>query len=117
MELLRQEVLEAEKARSDLLKWKSVLVAGLAAVALGLKDGGRPHRVILVGVPLVCVYVELLCHHLNLRIQLIASFMRSCEKGELSESGKTLRNYELFVCQQDDGVFALEAGALRRSSF
>jgi hypothetical protein len=117
VDLLRNEVLEAEKARSDLLKWKLVLVAGLGAAGLGLNTGGQAHHLILVGVPLVCVYVDLLCHHLNLRIQLIASFIRGCSEETISETGLTLKRYELFVLAEGDKVFSLEPGALRYSSF
>jgi len=35
---LATELVEAQHVRSDLLKWKVVLVAGLAATGLGLVD-------------------------------------------------------------------------------
>jgi hypothetical protein len=116
VELLRHEILEAQKARSDLLKWKVVLVAALGTVGLGLNPGGHPHRLLLVGVPFVCGYVDLLCHHLNLRIQLIASFIRECPEANITETGLILKRYEDFVAGMGDRPFSLETWALRQSS-
>jgi hypothetical protein len=42
VEELRAEILEVERARSDLLKWKLVLVAGLGAFGLGLNPDTEP---------------------------------------------------------------------------
>jgi len=77
MEELRAEILEAERSRSDLLKWKLVLVAGLGAIGIGVNpDSGRV-PLVLIGIPLVCAYVDLLCRHLTLRVHVIGQFLRS----------------------------------------
>jgi hypothetical protein len=75
VEQLRSEILEAHNARSDLLKWKLVLVAGLGTIGLGLtQEIGHP--IVLIGIPLVCAYVDLLTRHLTLRIHVIGTFLR-----------------------------------------
>lgn len=76
---LRDEIVESQKARCDLLKWKLALVAGLGAVGLGLgdyapKEPGYSHHYVLCLIPLVCVYVDLLAKHMTLRIMVIGCF-------------------------------------------
>jgi hypothetical protein len=102
MEKLRDEILEAEKARSDLLKWKLVLVAAIGTVGLGFGQSEVGHPIVLIGIPLVCAYVDLLCSHLTLRIHVIGNFMRS-RTGEPSTSAENnftqnlFRDYEIFA--------------------
>jgi uncharacterized membrane protein len=101
-----------------LLKWKLVLVAALSAVGLGLNTGGRSHPVVLVAVPLVCIYVDLLCRHLNLRIQLIAEFIRTCPEREGNDEDNAaflLRQYERYVPRHAN-AFVLEDWALELST-
>jgi hypothetical protein len=73
--LLYQEVIENEKGRLDLFKWKVVLVAGLGAAASGLV-GTKPVLPVLplALIPLVCVYVDLLSLDLTLRICVISRY-------------------------------------------
>jgi hypothetical protein len=77
MEELRAEILEAERSRSDLLKWKLVLVAGLGAIGIGVQTNSGRVPLVLIGIPLVCAYVDLLCRHLTLRVHVIGQFLRS----------------------------------------
>lgn len=78
---LREEIRKSEEARLDFLKYKLVAVASLAAVAFGLdsKESGSLRenlRYILALIPFVCIYVDALCYHNNLRIFVIAKYLR-----------------------------------------
>jgi hypothetical protein len=118
MEVLRAEIGEAHKARSDLLKWKLALVAGLGTIGLGLtQEIGHP--IVLIGIPLVCGYVDLLTRHLTLRIHVIGDFLRGRPQGrgdeELLAKEAFYRDYEAFV-ERNRSVFAFEDWALYLSS-
>lgn len=117
MESLRSEILEAHNARSDLLKWKLVLVAGLGTIGLGLtQEIGHP--IVLIGIPLVCAYVDLLTRHLTLRIHVIGDFLRTpaAETGGAAEPERRFyREYEAFV-ERKRAAFAFEDWALYLSS-
>jgi hypothetical protein len=105
---LRNEIIESEKARADLFKWKIVLVASLGAIALGLesalggedaatKDPPITHTYVLCLIPLVCLYVDLLCSHLNLRIMVIGRYFQSvAARGDGNLSADDVR-YEEFA--------------------
>jgi hypothetical protein len=117
---LRLEILEAEKARSDLLKWKLVLVAALGTIGLGLTETNVGHPVVLIGIPLVCAYVDLLCRHLTLRIHVIGYFMRSRPEvkpvnRDLDWQQNFFRKYEEFA-DRNRAAFILETVALTVSS-
>lgn len=78
---LRDEIRKSEEARLDFLKYKLIAVATLAAVAFGLGSGNSTSPVLdprytLAVIPFVCVYVDALCYHNNLRIFVIAKYMR-----------------------------------------
>jgi hypothetical protein len=77
METLRQEILQGQTVRSDLLKWKLALVGGLGAAGLGFagSQGLRDADLVLCAIPPVCVYVDLLCRHLSLRILVVGRFL------------------------------------------
>ncbi len=77
---LRDEIIESQKARADLFKWKIILVAAIGAAGLGV---GAPKaevaskvEYVLCLIPLVCVYTDAQCAHLNLRIRVIGEFLR-----------------------------------------
>lgn len=105
---LRNEIIESEKAGSDLLRWKLVFTGVLAAVALGLNGGdGRsgdaapqfPAQLVLCCIPFVCVYVDLLCTHLWLRILVIGRYLRGQQEHELAD--KEGLGYEEFASKAD----------------
>src|SRR5436309_2289100 len=96
MEQLRQEILQAEQTRSDLLKLKLSLVGTIGALGLGF-SGSRSvehAELVLAVIPLVCVYVDLLCRHLSLRIVVIGAFLRSPGAQEAREEGELTAKYE-----------------------
>jgi hypothetical protein len=78
MSNLRQQIIESQKARSDFLKWKLILVAALGSAGLGLSGENcfKNTYLILCLIPLVCIYVDALCVHLYLRIKIIGVFFR-----------------------------------------
>ncbi len=123
MDKLRDEIIEAQKIRADLIKWKLVLVAALGASGLGLgvseKEGAIPRDglYILLGlIPFVCTYVDIAARHLNIRMQVIADFMKSYSKTHAEES-PILGAYELH-CEalHEKGIFELENSILTYSS-
>lgn len=111
MKELRNEIIEAQKMRADLIKWKLLLVSGLGGAGLGLQ-GKEPRdlELLLCLIPFVCAYVDAAARHLNLRIQVIAHFLRS-------STDDASAAYER-LCKQvgEAGVFAIEAGVLRWST-
>jgi hypothetical protein len=98
MDSLRNEIVESQKMRIDLMKWKLILVAVIGAVGLGLNaKSPRPHintNLLLCLIPFVIVYVDLLCQHLLLRIYVISKYL-----SELADRGKTdeITVYEHFA--------------------
>jgi hypothetical protein len=75
---LRGEIVECSKARIDLFKWKLILVAGLGGTAsgvLGTQKFTRPDYLLAL-IPLVCLYVDLLCWDQTLRIVVIARYLQ-----------------------------------------
>lgn len=79
LECLRIEILESQKARIDLLKYKLFAIAALGAIGLGLGEKLNHPRidpdVILCIIPFVCIYIDLLCCHNTMRILVIARFL------------------------------------------
>lgn len=96
---LRDEIIESQKSRSDFFKWKLILVAALGATGLGLKENASPASgsilfehidYILLLIPYVCIYVDLVCKHETLRMLVIGHYL----KGKPSDNEK---DYEEFV--------------------
>lgn len=102
---LADEILESQKTRSDLLRWKLVICAILGSAGFGLTGSGSLHIGLLALLPLACVYIDLLCTNLNLRIILIGGFFTSKEDP-----------YESFVGPRRV-VFCLEDWALYGSTY
>jgi len=73
---LVQEIIENEKARVELFKWKIILVAGLGAAASGLVGAKSiPPALPAALIPFVCVYVDLLAEDLALRIAVATRYL------------------------------------------
>lgn len=124
METLRTEIREAQQIRANFLKWKLVLVATLAGVGLGLwptptsSTSSKPlsSSLLLCLIPFVCIYVDVLCRHANLRILVIAKFLREANPDE--PSTRQMRQYEKLCkeMREKESVFLLETWALVSSS-
>ena len=108
---LRDEIIETEKSRSDLIKWKIILIAATGAAALGvgveLRPDVRAPVALLALVPFLCLYVDAVCFHLDLRILAIAAFLRT----RLPEQDPA-SIYELEITNERE-AFDLESVALR----
>ena len=118
---LRGEILESEKARMDFLKYKLLAIAALGSIGLGLgsETGGSTfeHIYILGIIPLVCLYVDLLCHHNTLRILVIGQYFanKGCPYEKfISQANKTLRKIK--PCSKAGYFFELEDWALEIST-
>src|SRR6476620_5919020 len=106
---LRDEIIESQKARADLFKWKIILVAAIGAAVLGVAyplgetaRAGQDELVtkreyLLCLVPLVCVYTDILCAHMNLRIRVIGQFLRIHPLGAVTDDSAAQVAYENFV--------------------
>lgn len=109
---LRDEILQAQRQRGQLLKWKLLLVAGLGGAALGLGGETQTSRFhfLLFLVPLFCSYADILCRHLNLRILVIARYLRSAGPAEW-------RAYEEFAAKaREVDAYRMEDWALEYST-
>lgn len=74
---LRSEILESEKARIDLLKYKLLAVAALGAVGISVnKEAVLDPQLVLLIMPIVCLYIDSLCWHNSLRILIIGHFLK-----------------------------------------
>jgi hypothetical protein len=121
LEAFRNEIVEAEKSRIDLLKSKLLLIAGLGAVGLGLPTPMKIENpilstnLLLCMIPLVCIYVDSLCHHLQIRILVISGFFQNCECKNDDNEIAYYQAYEKF-CNEVRPVFYLEDWAQQGST-
>jgi hypothetical protein len=127
IEAFRNEIIEAEKSRMDLLKWKLILVAALGAIGLGLNNVSLNSKIssalhlLLCLIPFACVYVDLLCKHLQIRILAISYFFQhAARKGDTDEIS-LIDKYEEFceslrADKSRDDAFGLEDWAQQWST-
>jgi hypothetical protein len=92
----RNEIIENQKARIDLVKWKLIIVAAVFAWSLdkGASSSQQLSYWAISLVPFVCLFVDSQCFHINLRTFVIAQFLRD-HAGETDQS-----KYENFVHDQ-----------------
>ncbi len=86
---LRNEIIESQKSRIDLLKYKLIGVATLGSIGLGLSNNSNPNVdpvYVICVIPFVCLYVDSLCWHNNLRILIISAFFKTCDPPDPYES-------------------------------
>jgi len=106
---LRSELVESQKARTDLAKWKAVGIASVGAASIGLgSTASMP--LLLVLLPIACLYIDLVCHHNDIRMLFIGQFLRGNVEKALS-SRSSVEEYE-HMCEACRSVFSLEAVAL-----
>ena len=102
---LKEEINKTHDAEHDLAKWKLVVTAALGAAAFGLLgNGGKTNYWALLFIPFVCVYIDLFKYQYELRVLLIARFLR-----DNGGDGEILQRYEL-QCHADrrqHGLFSL----------
>lgn len=123
---LRNEIIEAEKARIDLLKWKLIVAAGLAGIGFGLLNtakgsgdaetqGNEISHLALSIIPLACLYVDLLCYNLQIRMIVISQFIQNYRPGDGVIDAEGYCMYEKF-CDRIRGAFKLEDWAMEYST-
>ena len=114
IEIFRSELIEAQKSRLDLFKWKLIISAALAGIGLGFvpeKQVDPPSifssmHLVLCIIPLACNYVDLLCVNLQIRILVIGKFFKEI-KDEDIEGISFIKTYETF-CGDNSYVFFLD---------
>ena len=96
--------------RTDLLKWKLILVAAIGGTALGIGSGSGTSMtnsaILFALIPFVCLYVDAICFHNEIRIMAIARFLRTHRPLNSLE-----KQYEDF-CKDNRSQFQLEGFAL-----
>ena len=108
---LREELIECQRARSEFIRWKLILVAAVGSAAFGLGDKDNPkHPELLAFIPLICTYVDSVCLHNDSRIMMIGRFLR-----ESPLASAAARAYEQF-CYDHRAKFYNEGFALFISS-
>jgi len=95
MGALRSQIAETQKTRSDLMKWKLVIVAALGGAALGINTSGSRPEYLLCLIPFACVYVDALCAHLSLRVKKMGEFLAHSEA--VTQDDKLEHQYEVFL--------------------
>jgi hypothetical protein len=115
MKTLREEIIQAHSTRSELLKWKLAIVGVIGSVGLGLAGAktSKHADLVLAALPLVCIYVDLLCMNLNVRMLVIAAWMRERETTDTEDLA--LKDYEQFA-ERFRYAFALEDWAINWST-
>jgi hypothetical protein len=95
---LREEIRQAQAGRADLVKWKLVLVGGIGSAGLGIagSTGGGGIDLVLCAIPGVCVYVDLVCLHLTLRMLVIGRFLAAETEGQ-DPSARLTARYEAYA--------------------
>jgi hypothetical protein len=96
IETLKLEIIESQKSRLELFKWKLIISAGLGIFGLGIGPGltqpvstyepifSSMHLVLCI-IPLACNYVDLLCVNIQLRMLVIGKFFEEISEKTSSE--------------------------------
>ncbi|NJA06818.1 hypothetical protein HC024_13960 [Methylococcaceae bacterium WWC4] len=90
---LRDEIIESQKARSEFIKWKLLLIAMIGSIGYGLEKEHEQVSLVLALIPFVCIYVDHVCLHNDARIMVIGDFLRSQDFN--SHNSNIARAYEL----------------------
>jgi hypothetical protein len=111
------EIVESQKARSELLKWKIIVVSILATVGFGISTTLSKLEWAFCLIPLVCAYVDALSLHLNLRIYSIGKW-HTLDLGKgLDKEFEYMQHYEKFTSQAyKKGAYSLEKWTILYSS-
>jgi hypothetical protein len=90
------------------LKEKIILVAGLGGGAFGIGSSAGPgsgRPILFMLIPLMFAYIDVVCTHNDIRIRIIASFLRS---RRIDADFKAYEGY----CARNRGAFLVERVAL-----
>lgn len=113
-EKLRDEIIESQKVRTDLIKWKLILVAAIGAASLESVPGMSPRIILLALIPFVCLYVDTVCFHNDIRIMAIGAYLRTSKM--VADEHSEAASYETF-CLSTRRYFKLEGFALLGATF
>jgi hypothetical protein len=98
MNVLRQELMDAQRTRFQLIQWKLMIVSALGATGLGLT--GAPNlpnaRLVLCCIPFACIYADALIYHQGMISHVIGEFLRAQNCGSGDAELKALAAYEEF---------------------
>lgn len=77
--LLKEEINQTHQTIYDIAKWKLILVSSISGLSLGLtvEKQTRDFHLLLLIVPLVCAYSDLVYYQNLLRIFVLATFLRT----------------------------------------
>ena len=101
---LRNEAMAAQQQRLELARFKIICIAVLGSVAIGSSglsigstssnSGSVPYIIGLI--PLVAIYIDVICETKKIQFMAIGSFMKTLPKGSV------LSNYEKFTDKHRD---------------
>lgn len=91
LEVLKGEINQAIEAEHDFAKWKLIVVAAIGGVSLGLGKEANPNYWLLLLIPFACMYIDLELCQLQLRMLVLAQFIRACPA---VEEDTILQEYE-----------------------
>lgn len=74
-DFIQEAILKGVELRTDLLKWKMIAVGAIGSVGLGAKDVSSNSFWVLVLVPLLCVYVDIIYRNSCMRRDALRSFV------------------------------------------
>jgi len=103
---LRNEILASEQIRNDWLKYKLFASAVLGGVAFGVSSEVSIRPIVLL-VPFVCLYADIICLHNQIRIDVISRFLRA--------SSDPIAEWEEFASKHGKH-FSLESLAISTST-
>lgn len=113
------EIIESQKVRSDLLKWKIIAIAALSTVGFGISTNFEKAELALCTIPFVMAYIDALCLHIVLRIKAIGQWHQTEKAKELENDNECvyMRSYEEFTQKVEGcGAFNLEKWTIFYSS-
>jgi hypothetical protein len=76
---LREEIMQSQIAQNSLTKWKLGMIAAIGAAGLGaLNQGEAPRELVVLWalIPFVCLYTDIVCYHVGVRVVAIARYFR-----------------------------------------
>jgi hypothetical protein len=74
-DFIKDAILKGVELRTDLLKWKMIAVGAIGSVGLGAKDASPNSFWVLILVPLLCVYVDIIYRNSCMRRDALRSFV------------------------------------------
>jgi len=104
LELLKDEINKTNEQEHDLAKWKLGVTAALGVAAFGITKETEPYYWLLLFVPFVCAYIDLYAYQYQVRIMVLARFLRE----HPGVNNTVLRDYER-ACKgwRKENVFSL----------